>query len=151
MQILWLSQVQCKLKILCLMWKCINFPCFFLAKQILIEYKSLVVYSTPLYIKSLHSLIDSKIEGEVPFPRNQEHRHNYLPLILASNKSLTYFLAQSNILKNYCHGKNIRANNLFIMPLLDETLLEQQTIFYTITTMSNVIIVMKLSIYYYSC
>jgi len=125
---------------------------FFLARQILIEYKSLVVYSTQLYIKSLHSIVDSRIEGEVPFPRNQEHHHNYFPPILASNKSLTYFLAQLNNLKNYyCHGKNIRANNLFIMPLFDETLLEQQTSFSTVTTMSNVVIVMKLPIYYNSC
>jgi hypothetical protein len=152
MKILWLSRMQCKLKILCLMWKCVNFPCLFLPNKFWLNTSLWWCIQCHYTLSPCNSLVDSRIEGEVPFPRNQEHHHNYLPPILASNKSLAYFLVQLNILKNYyCHGRNIRANNLFIMPRLDETLPEQQTSFSTITMMSNVVIVMKLPIYYNSC
>jgi hypothetical protein len=42
-----------------------------------------------------------------------------------------------------CHGMNIGPNQVFIPPLLDDLKLDEQTIFFKMTMMSNVVATMK--------
>jgi len=44
---------------------------------------------------------------------------------------------------HYCHGMNIARNQVFIPPLLDDLKLDEQTIFFRMTMMSNVVATMK--------
>jgi hypothetical protein len=47
------------------------------------------------------------------------------------------FLAQLGILKtHYCHGKNIRANQMYISPLFNELKLEAQASFFKVMMMA---------------
>ncbi len=44
---------------------------------------------------------------------------------------------------HYCHGRNIGPNQVFIPPLLDEVKLDEQTSFFKMNMMFNVVVAMK--------
>jgi hypothetical protein len=53
------------------------------------------------------------------------------------------FLLQVIIIKSQFYHRHIGANRLFIPSFLDEALLDEQTIFFKMTMMSNGVAVMK--------